>query len=347
MNCTLGLLLVIAAGALNGTFAIPMKKTKKWAFENTWLVYSIAAMGVMNWAIALVTVPNLLLVYENTGLVATGMAFGFGMIWGLGIAFFGIGIHLVGISLTFPIVLGLSTALGSLIPMSAKPASFLTPTGVTTVAGVSVILAGVALCAMAGLQRDAQAARDPDAGNPAKLKSDSQRLIKGLIIVTLSGLVDPFLNFAFHFGGGIKQQAVAQGARVGAEADAIWVLTLTGSLVVNVVYCCVLLSRNASWSRFRISGTPHYWFLAALMAFFWMSSITLYGRGASLMGPLGSSIGWALFYCCIIIFSTLWGLASGEWRKGKGRPLRTLCAGLAVLVLAIVILGYGNSLPSS
>ncbi len=347
MNYTLGLLLVVAAGALNGAFTMPMKKTKRWAFENTWLVYSIVAMGVMNWTIALVTVPNLLLVYENAGLLAIGMAFGFGMIWGLGNTFFGIGVHLVGISLTFPIVLGLSTALGSLIPMAAEPASFLTPTGMTTVIGVAVILAGVAVCAMAGLQRDAQAARDPDAGNPAKLKSDRQRLTKGLIIVTLSGLVDPFLNFAFHFGDGIKQQAVAQGAQVGAEADAIWVLTLTGSLVVNVVYCCVLLARNASWSRFRKSGTIHYWFLAALMAFFWMSSISLYGRGASQMGPMGSSIGWALFYCCIIIFSTMWGLVSGEWRNGKGRPLRTLSVGLAVLLLAIVILGYGNSLPSS
>ena len=66
--------MVMAAGALNGTFTVPMKKTNKWAFENVWLVYSIVAMGAMNWTIALITVPHLLSVYENAGLAATAAA---------------------------------------------------------------------------------------------------------------------------------------------------------------------------------------------------------------------------------------------------------------------------------
>ena len=70
------------------------------------------------------------------------------------------GIDLIGISLTFPICIGLSTALGALIPMARHPAVFLTPGGIGTALGVAVILAGVLVCTLAGIRKDAQVARD-------------------------------------------------------------------------------------------------------------------------------------------------------------------------------------------
>jgi L-rhamnose-H+ transport protein len=335
MNSTLGLLLVIAAGAMNGSYALPTRKTAKWAFENTWLVYSVAAMLIVNWIIAVSAVPSLTDVYAKAGASAVWMAFGFGMIWGLANVLFGLGLYWIGISLTFPIAIGLSTALGSLIPMAPRPAVFLTPAGATVSLGVAVLLAGVAICGLAGVRKDAKSG-----------VTMHRRLLKGLVVVVLSGLCDPFLNFAFTFGDQIKQQAIAAGAANGAESDAIWALALSGSLVVNAMYCGVLLTRNGTWVRFREAGTRHYWLLATLMGVSWMLSITFYGRGASAMGPLGGSVGWAVFYGCIILFSTFWGMVSGEWKEARGLPLRTLYGGLAVLVLAIVILGYGNTLTT-
>ena len=38
--------------ALNGTFALPLKGTKRWAWENTWLVYSAVGMVAAGWAVA-------------------------------------------------------------------------------------------------------------------------------------------------------------------------------------------------------------------------------------------------------------------------------------------------------
>jgi L-rhamnose-H+ transport protein len=341
----LGLMLVSAAGILNGTYALPMKRTRRWAFENTWLVYSVVSMLVLNGAVSLSTVPDLAQVYARAGAAAVSMAFAFGVLWGLGNVLFGMGIVMIGISLTFPITIGLSTALGSLIPMARHPAIFLTPGGATITLGIAVLLAGVAVCAIAGIRKDAQARGRVENG-AGMGPTASRGLTKGLIIVTLSGLCDPFLNFAFSFGVAIKQEASAAGATAGAEADAVWTPVLLGSLVVNAAWCTVLLIRNGSWTRFREKGTAGYWFLAALMGAIWILSITLYGRGASMMGPLGDSVGWAVFYGCIIIFSALWGIIAGEWREGKGRPLRTLYAGLAILMFAIVILGYGDSLPT-
>lgn len=337
--------MVAAAGILNGTYALPMKRTHRWAFENTWLVYSVASMLILNCALSLSTVPHLAQVYARAGAAAVAMAFAFGVLWGLANVLFGMGIVLIGISLTFPICIGLSTALGSLIPMARHPAAFLTPGGATVSLGIAVLLAGVAVCAVAGLRKDAQArVRAESAAGP---RTPAGRiLVKGLAIVTLAGLCDPFLNFAFSFGGRIKEEAISAGAVAGAESDAIWTPVLLGSLSVNATWCAALLIRNRSWPRYLEKGTAGHWLLAALMGGIWIASIALYGRGASMMGPMGDSVGWAVFYSAIIIFSTFWGILSGEWRDAKGRPLRTLVAGLAVLMAAIAILGYGNTLPT-
>lgn len=346
MNSWLGIACVITAGMLNGSYALPMKKTVKWQFENVWLVYSVVAMLVLSWGIALVTVPHLGEVYQRAGAAPVLMIFVFGLIWGLANLLFGAGLALIGMSLTFPICIGLSTALGSLIPMARNPVVFLTPGGTTITIGIAVLLAGVAVCALAGIRLDAQSKSDSGFSSAAKAAGKGS-LLKGLVIVVLAGFFDPFLNFAFTFGDGVAKQASALGAAAGAETDAIWAIALLGSFAVNFIYCTRLLTRNNTWSRFLESGTYTYWLLAAVMGMIWMFSITLYGRGASMMGPLGGSVGWAVFYCSIIIFSTFWGIVCGEWREGQGRPLRTLYVGLGVLMLAIVILGLGNSFTAT
>jgi hypothetical protein len=43
------------AGALNGSYALPTKRTGKWAFENTWLVYSRVAIVILGYGNTLPT----------------------------------------------------------------------------------------------------------------------------------------------------------------------------------------------------------------------------------------------------------------------------------------------------
>jgi L-rhamnose-H+ transport protein len=345
MNAVLGLLLIVAAGALNGTYALPLKLTTRWAWENTWLVYSVVAMAVVSWGVALYTVPHLDLVYVDAGGAVIGVVLLFGMLWGVGNFLFGLGIDMLGMSLAFPLTIGLSLALGSLLTMALKdPAIFLTAGGVTTTAGVAVIITGVVVCTIAGIQRDRPASQDVKAvaSSPARIRGG--RLILGLSVAIASGLLDPTLNFAFQYGEKIEAAAAAQGADPLACSDALWVWPLLGSFVVNAAYCSFLLTRNHTWQRYWQPGTLPYWGLGALMGIVWMSSITLYGRGALMMGSFGKSVGWAVFYCAIILFSSLWGMAWGEWRAAQRRPLQTMLAGLAVLLAAFLILGYGNYL---
>jgi L-rhamnose-H+ transport protein len=344
LSSTLGFALVILAGGLNGSFALPLKRTSKWAWENTWLVYSIVGMVLVNWTIVLYTVPHLATVYERAGLATVAMVFVFGCLWGIANLLFGLGIDLIGISLTFPICLGISTALGALIPMARDPSEFLTPGGLATTLGVGVILLSISLCALAGLQKDAQITSPTKARIISSATGTRRRLFRGLVIVILAGLFDPMLNYALVFGERIKGEAVALGTARVAAGDAIWALALLGSFFINAAYCGLLLLRHATWSGYWKKGTFSHWGLAALMGLIWMLSITFYGRGEDMIGRLGPSIGWAVFYSCIILSSSIWGLVSGEWRGGEGKPVRTMFLGLLVLLVALFILGYATLL---
>lgn len=343
MNAGLGLALAIVSGALAGSFALPMKKTVRWAWENVWLVFVLVAFLIGPWVIAYLGVPDLFSVYSKAGTGAVGLVFLFGLCYGVGAVTFGQGIALLGMSLGFAIGVGLITAIGSLVPMAMKPSVFTTAGGATVTAGIVVMLGGVIVSAIAGAKKEAQVLRTKAADRPPSEKKPTGVFVKGLIICIMSGIFSPMLNFAFTFGDKIKAAAVASGSGVGAS-DAIWAVALLGAFMANVVACTIYLTRNRTWSRFAESGTAGHWPLAALMGLIWIVALAIYGRAAGMMGALGGSAGWAIYMGCTILISNILGIATGEWRDGKGTPLRTMYVAIAVILAAIGIIGYGNSL---
>jgi len=83
------------------------------------------------------------------------------------------------------------------------------------------------------------------------------------------------------------------------------------------------------------------------MAVIWMPSIALYGRAAGMMGDLGGSAGWGVYMGMVIIMSNVWGFVTGEWRGSQGRPVRLMTAGMALLLLAIILIGVGTAQPAT
>jgi L-rhamnose-H+ transport protein len=65
--------------------------------------------------------------------------------------------------------------------------------------------------------------------------------------------------------------------------------------------------------------------------------------GESQMGAYGFS-SWTLHMASIIIFSTLWGFVLKEWAGAGAKTLSLVWLGIATLVGATVIIGYGNYL---
>jgi L-rhamnose-H+ transport protein len=323
-----GIAILIIAGVTNASFTMPMKYARKWAWENTWLAWTVFALVVLPLAAALVTIPNLAMVYRTATPQIILEVCGFGAGWGVAQVFFGVAVDMIGITLAFSIVLGTSAAVGSLIPMvSLHRESLNSRAGFAVLGSIVLVLLGVMLCAAAGRLREKPS---------AKSISSQKRTSRGLLLAILCGLLASFMNFAVAFGTPLVEIARSLGASGPNAMNAVWLPLLLAGAIPNVVYCAWLMKRNRSGSRYRV-GHSH-WALAAIMALFWFGSTLLYGLAASLLGTWGPILGWPLFMSLIVITATILGMFTGEWKDCGALPIRIHWTGVSVLVLAIFIL---------
>ncbi len=336
-----GVSLSLLAGALNGSFATPTKFAKRWNWENIWSVWAVVAMFVLPWVLAYFTVPNLPDVYRGGGHrheIELLLLFGAG--FGLAQVFFGLGIAALGLSLNFAIAIGISTALGSIVPLVFLEGSLiLTPKGEMILLGVAIVVAGIVVSAVAGRLKESHTAE-------RELRSTEKHMSfrMGLLMCILAGLGSPLNNFGLAFGKPLVERAAILGASPAYETNVIWAPLLTASVIPYLIYCAYLWRKNRSWGLFGTSGTAVNWLLGVVMAALWMASLEVYGAAATSMADLGPILGWPLFMSVIIIASNIWGFATGEWRGCGRKPINVMLAAIALLVVGFCTLAYSASM---
>jgi L-rhamnose-H+ transport protein len=330
-DATTGISLLVIAGIMNAAFAIPMKFTKKWAWENIWAVWSAYALLIMPAAIAYVTVPHLGEVYSQAGFRNVLLVAMCGLAWGVAQVLFGLAVHAIGIALAFAIVLGLSAAIGSLIPLiQLHPDKVFTPAGLGVIAGVVLVVIGVAVCAIAGHKREKAT---------VKTVSDNKMPFSaGLACAILSGLGAAAMNFGVAFGGAVIHSALSSGTNPLWTINAVWFPLMVAGAIPNVAYCFYLMQKNRTSGNFSLPGTGSYWGLALIMAFFWFASTIIYGVASSKLGELGPVLGWPFFMSLIVIMASVFGFLTGEWKDAGKTPLRVQMAGVGILILAVIVL---------
>jgi L-rhamnose-H+ transport protein len=327
-----GILLALVAGVVNGSFAAPTKYSKLWNWENIWAVWAIVALLVAPWALALASIPGLFSVYESAGLkpLLVIVAFGFGN--GLAQICFGLGLAAIGLSLGFAIAIGLSTVLGSLGLLALLHSDMIfRPQGLTIIAGVTLILIGIVVCAIGGHAKENSARRVE--ASPSEGSAPRRGLAKGLVFAVLAGVLSPSTNFGLAFGEPLLARAAEQGASTMFQANVLWPPLLAATLVPYLAYCAYLWRKNHSLRLFALAGTRHYWLFGMIMGLLWTGSLALYGASATSMSTMGPILGWPLFMSVIIITSSVWGFATGEWRGAGRRAVTIMLAGILFLIL--------------
>jgi L-rhamnose-H+ transport protein len=324
-----GMVFLVLAGMMNASFILPMKFTRRWAWENTWLAWTVFALLILPPVVTFVTVPQLGDVYAATpgGILLAVLLFGAG--WGVAQVFFGLAVDAIGIALTFSLVMGISAAMGTLVPLvRLHPEKLNTPAGHEVLFGVGLVIAGVVLCAIAGRKREK--ALSVEAGK-------KKNTAVGLTLAILCGFGAAFVNFGLAFGSPLVTTAREHGAGALSASNAVWMPLMLAGAVPNLLYCFWLLRRNRTANKFGDGGAGH-WVLAFVMAVFWFGSTLLYGAATAMLGAWGPIVGWPVFMSLIVMMATLLGIVTGEW-KGSGRlPLSIQWGGVILLVLAVFVL---------
>ncbi|MBU2912752.1 MULTISPECIES: L-rhamnose/proton symporter RhaT [Reichenbachiella] len=329
----LPLLLVLLASFFQGSFGIGMKYMAPLKWEAWWLVHAFVAMVFMPIGWALLVVPDLLEVIFTVDSTVLWMAMFFGFLWGIGGIMFGVSVSYTGVSITYGIVMGLAASMGSVIPLfQMENATEQSGFGLILV-GVMILLVGVAITAVAGVQRDRL---------QKSVNTGGKSIAVGLMIAIASGVLSAFLNVGFSNATPIIHAAVDNyGVSTQNASLAAWVVVLTGAFVMNGGYALFQLIKNKTWSSFRAEHSAKAYRWAIVAGVFWFAALGVYGQGAALMGSLGPVIGWPILLGLALIISNIWAYRAGEWKNAK-KPFTVLLIGLAVLIVAICILGYAN-----
>jgi L-rhamnose-H+ transport protein len=237
-DTTAGLLLLLVAGVMNASFTLPMKFTRNWSWENTWLAWSIFALVLLPPVVTFATIPHLSAVYRDAGNGPMLLAAAFGAGWGIAQVFFGLAVESIGIALTFSIVLGISAAFGSLLPLLRFHSNKLfTPAGGGVIAGVLLVIMGVSICAVAGRRREAVL-------GSASGRSGSS-MTQGLALSILCGLGASFVNFGLTFGHPLLVSAEKFGAASVWAPNAAWLPLMLAGAIPNIFYCISVLSQES------------------------------------------------------------------------------------------------------
>jgi L-rhamnose-H+ transport protein len=313
-----------------------MRYMRKWAWENIWTVWSVVALIVVPWLLAFITVPHLGAVYRESGASVILLSALFGFLWGIAGFLFGLSIQLVGMSLTFAVVNGLSSAIGSWVPLLVQhPGEILSAGGLIVSAGVIGVVGGVATCSWAGHLRSKQPGTPATAQDPGV---KSPRFWRRLMVTVTTGVVGPCLNLGFAFGQKISTAAVNAGSSLASSTNAVLAVVLSAGFLSNLAYCLYRLVKNRTAPLFAIPESGKYFLLGLIMGTLWIVSYSLYGSSISYFGTYGAVVGWPMLMGVMTVVSGLWDVAYGEWTK---RPLQFMAWGVIMVIAAVGIISYG------
>jgi L-rhamnose-H+ transport protein len=316
-----GLALIFASGLANGLFTVPMKIIPGWKWEHIWLVFVVVACLVMPAAMVAGGIPNPGAVWDAAPAGARAFAIVFGFAWGFGSICFGMSVDRLGVSLANSLVLGLSSALGSLVPLFLGGFK-LEQRHLLLFAGVGVFLAGVAICGSAGRMRD----RRTTAPSPA-----------GYIFAGVSGVLSAVFNIGYALALPVAEAGVGLGCSRFTATNFIWLLMLGAGAIPNIAFCSYLILRNRSGALFLEGPALRTFGLSIVMGILWGSSIFLYGAATPMLGSIGPSIGWPLSLAVGLVVVNAMGNLLGEWRAAGPEPARLMRVGIVVLLFAIAL----------
>ena len=357
-NPALGVVFHWLGGLASGSFYVPFRGVKRWAWETYWLVGGFFSWIIAPWIFAVFMTANLIQVLREAPSSSLFWAYLFGLLWGLGGLTFGLTMRYLGMSLGMAMVLGYTAAFGTLMPPIFRGQFFMevwgTRSGFTILIGVGICLLGILVAGAAGVSKEREMSEEQ---KRASIKEFN--LKTGVLVATFSGVMSACFAFGLAAGDPIKEITLRHGTPILWQGLPVLVVVLLGGFTTNFIWCVILnISNRTGYQYFNAtirsagsakSAEPVFapmlsnYLFSALAGTTWYFQFFFYTMGETQMGRFKFS-SWTLHMASIMIFSTLWGIALKEW-KGAGVKTKLLVAlSLLVLITSTVVVGYGNYL---
>jgi L-rhamnose-H+ transport protein len=242
-NPVIGVLYHWLGGLASGSFYVPYRGVKKWAWETFWLAGGFFSWIIAPWFFALLMTRDLMPVLRETPGSVIFWTFFFGLLWGIGGLTFGLTMRYLGLSLGMAVVLGLCAAFGTLIPPIFR-GEFMTQvvgtsSGRIILLGIFVCLLGIAAAGLAGIYKEK--AMSPEQQKETIKEFD---LKKGVGVAVLSGVMSACFAYGLAAGDPIKALTIKHGTPDLWQGLPVLVVVLLGGFTTNFIWCVILNIRN-------------------------------------------------------------------------------------------------------
>jgi L-rhamnose-H+ transport protein len=360
MEVIFGVIFHFIGGFASGSFYIPYKKVKGWAWESFWIVGGIFSWLIVPPLAAWLTVPHFGEIIAATNGKILLWTYFFGLLWGIGGLTYGLGVRYLGVSLGSTIILGLCSVFGALVPgvyYQFSPTAgkdsigtlATTHWGQLVLLGIFICVIGIIICGRAGTLKERDLSKEGAAVNENK----DYRFGMGIFVAIVSGVLSAC--FAFGIDAGAEMANAANVAWRAAEHitdptrnflyknNVTYIVILWGGLTTNFIWCMILNARNKTFGNYTDKKTPllkNYVF-SALAGTTWFLQFFFYGMGESKLGNGASS--WILHMAFIILVANMWGIILNEWKGVSKKAFTTVVIGIITIILSVIIVGYGNS----
>src|ERR1700730_15948146 len=242
-NPLVGVLYHWLGGLASGSFYVPYRGVKRWAWETFWLAGGFFSWIIAPWFFALLMTRDLLPVLHETPGTVIFWTFFFGLLWGIGGLTFGLTMRYLGLSLGMAVVLGLCAAFGTLIPPIFRGEFMTQVVGTTSgriiLLGIFVCLLGIAAAGVAGIYKER--AMSPEQQRVTIKEFD---LKKGVGVAMLSGVMSACFAYGLAAGDPIKTLTMEHGTPDLWQGLPVLVVLLIGGFTTNFILCVALNIRN-------------------------------------------------------------------------------------------------------
>lgn len=311
-----GFLILLLAGLCQGSFGLGYKKYPPFSWAAFWGVYCLLCI-VVSVGVTWILAPGLWNVVGAQEASYWALPLFCGALWGLSAIGFSKGIAKIGMSMVYGISMGISTVVGSVLPMIMNREF---PKGTSLLAFAAELIltvVGVVLVTIAGVRRDGGAGK-------AKL---------GVALAVFSGLGSGAMNLGFSYSQRVSDAFSALGYSQTAVSAGKWLPVLVGGCLAGAIWCAGELSVKKEWKTLTDKGSAKRVGVLFGVSLIWYAALLLYGLSVYLLGSIGTTVGWILFNALALVISVGWGLWSGEWKDG-GENKKLLFAGCGVLILS-------------